>query len=133
VVKLHPGESTARYERLLRGRLGPRARLVLDEDFVTTASKADLVIGAPSTALLEAMAMGVPVLLTNFDGAEAAAPFDGAWDLKVHRTPAELKAALERWLPSGLPASVDYSRTLEAFFGPADGRSADRILAALGA
>ena len=64
VVRCHPAETSAAYERLTRGAstisISPA-----DVDLVSSLSVADLVVTVNSTVALEAMALGVPALALN--------------------------------------------------------------------
>jgi hypothetical protein len=131
VIKLHPGESLEHYRRLLGSRLDGRFTLEVSAPMAGLLQKTDLVIGAPSTALVEAMALGIPVLLTNFQDAAMTPPFDGRSGLALHRTPDELAAALAALLPDRIHASADYKAILDRFAGALDGKAAARGVSAL--
>lgn len=131
VVKLHPGESEAIYREALAGRLNGRVRLISTVPLHEVLAESDFVLGGASTAMLEAMAMGIPALVTNLERTENAPPFDGKSGLDACDTLDELAAALERMLPDDLPETPDYAKLLEAYAGPADGKAAERAFEAL--
>lgn len=125
-IKLHPGELIEHYRRLLGDRLDDRFQLEVAAPMSGLLRETDLVIGAPSTAMVEAMALGIPVLVTNFQDAAMTPPFDGRSGLALHRTPDELAKTLGAILPDRIPASADYKAILDRFAGAIDGKAAAR-------
>ncbi len=135
VVKTHPGEPGALYREILGQRLD--ARCVLEERrlLAEVLRESSLVIGGLSTSMIEAMAMGLPVVLVNLQASDATAPFDGSAGLPCHQTTESLAAALRELLPDRIPERVDHSRLLEAYAGRLDGcnvaRTVDGVLGLL--
>lgn len=129
-LRLHPSESLDYYRRLL----GPAAeRLTLEHggSFADSLSRADLLIAPYSTALIDAMLAGVPLLCTQFSRVLYQPPFDGSWGVETVRTPEALRALLTGLLAApeeGLAALREpHPRILERFTGPRDGKAAARI------
>lgn len=131
VVKLHPGEPTAVYRKVLSGRLGDRCRLESGGRMEDLLPGFDLVLASPSTALIEAMALQLPVIFLNLERFPLTPPFSKDWGLDPCESPEAVTAALGRMLPDNLPTRVDHSRALEAFAGKLDGLCARRTLDAL--
>jgi hypothetical protein len=135
VLRPHPAESPEYYEELLAAA-GAALRVDAARPFADALAEADLVISAFSTTLFEVMLRGKPLLCVNLTpGLEYAPPFDGRWGVPVIRDAAELRRRLERLVND--PArehealTASYARVLDAYVGPADGRSAERVLDAL--
>lgn len=133
-VKLHPAESLKAYNRRFAGR-HPETRFIKDRGLAHCLADADLVVGSFSTALLEAMILGKPVLLVNLTRTDFGPPFDGNWGLPVVRAPEELRRRLEalatdpgRFRGKTLAA---YPGILKDFAGPTDGTAARRVAEAL--
>jgi hypothetical protein len=135
VVKTHPGELLDLYRPVLGTRLDARCRLESRWNLSELLRESALVITGPSSALLEAMALKLPILLTNLTSTEVTPPFTGNAALPCRRTPKEVEEALAAWLPDRLPESVDHTRTIEDYAGKLDGncgrRTVDGLLALL--
>lgn len=130
-IKLHPGDSEELFREALGGRLDERFRMIQKAALPKLLKEADLVIGPFSTAMIEAMAMGKPVLAVNLERAINVPPFDGKSGMRVYESKAELTDALERFLAAPPSPPIDHSRVLDAHAGPRDGRNCERVLSVL--
>jgi hypothetical protein len=73
----------------------------------------DLVVGAVSTATLQAAAAGVPVIFLNVSGSEAPWPFDGSTEVPSASSAQELTDEIPRVLSSeGVPGRRDLLEAL---------------------
>ncbi len=130
-VKLHPGESLALYRRVLGSRIDERCELALDVPFQEALKRCHLVVGAPSTGLIEAMALGLPVVATNLQSILTIAPFDGKSGIEVCVDADSVEKALGALLPGNIPERVDYSKVLDAYAGKLDGKCVERCFSVL--
>ncbi|MDX6769807.1 MAG: hypothetical protein SF051_09765 [Elusimicrobiota bacterium] len=128
-LRIHPSESLDYYRDLL----GPASRLTLERggSFADSLAKTDLLIASYSTALIDAMLAGVPLLCTQFNRVLYQPPFDGTWGVETVRAPEALKKRLAALLAdpaNGLAAlRAPYPRILDRFAGPRDGKAAARV------
>jgi glycosyltransferase involved in cell wall biosynthesis len=144
LVKPHPQQSVAGVRRRLRRELPAsirsRVQLVSPQaDARELIMRAAVVVGFQTTALLEAMLAGKPVVYTGWDEeahrvASALIPFD-RWQrgIDVVRDAAELAATIEAAHRRPVdPATMDFRRAVVAEqLGPVDGRAAERTLTVL--
>jgi hypothetical protein len=143
LVKPHPqqpAESERDWRRRVGDLLGRQVFLVdAHADVRRLIVTADVTVGFQSTALLEAMLAGRPVVYTGWDeGAAALAdeliPFQ-QWDreIVVVRRASDFPDAVVASRASAFSAEVLRSRRelAEGYLGPLDGRCAERSVAAL--
>ncbi len=126
LVKLHGGDHLVAYRETLRGRLGPRVRLVKDAPFADLLRQSHIVVGSTSTALAEAMACKRRIFVTNFGRLPTAPPFDGHCGVPAYETIEALAPALAEGIRQPVP--VDYDSFLSAWTGLADGRAGERAV-----
>lgn len=133
-LKLHPSESEEYYRRAC-ARLGLEWRLEKSRALTDLLSDCDLMIGSFSTALLEAMLSGVPLIPANFSAVPLPAPFDGSFGLKTvdsaAEAGAELRAAIADPETFRRKRLALYGPILDGFAGPRDGRAAKRAALAV--
>lgn len=143
LIKPHPQQSTESL-REWRERAGDlwETRVFLvnaQADVRPLIVAADAIVGFQSTATLEAMLAGRPVLYTGWDETATALggeliPFD-AWDneITVVRRADELPDAVVAARSRSCPESVLQSRReiAEGYLGPLDGLAAERTIAVL--
>ncbi|MBI4677667.1 MAG: hypothetical protein HY748_08790 [Elusimicrobia bacterium] len=129
--KLHPGEPLVPYQRILAGRLDDGCRLEWRRPMEELLLEADLVLSGPSTAVIEAATLGIPIMLLNLERMKLGPPYYGGWGLDPIESLEELEERLRGLLPDRVPASADYSGLLEAFAGRPDGLSTRRAVDAL--
>ena len=142
VIKPHPQQPVAELEARLRRELGPelaqRVRLAGGgEDARRLIVTSDVVVGFQSTALIESMAAGVPVIYTGWDSQAGALrerliafhEWDGA--LTVVREAGALAGAVRhaRQHPSVAGGAARRAAILDEELGPIDGQAAARALA----
>jgi hypothetical protein len=125
-IRVHPREELARYERF-RGRPGVELSTPADLPLWTELARAGAVITAMSTAGLEALALGRPLVV--FLGAFPASLRDITLGMHpripVARTVADLHAALETLAALRDPGAL--TLVLDDFVHPDTARSAERI------
>lgn len=123
-LKLHPSESEEYYRRILSG--APRLPIVersrpLDD----CLAECDLVVGSFSTAMLEAMLAGRPVICVNLTKSVFSPPLDGNSGVLCASTIEELEAALDEAenFPSRFVARLlaEQARALEVYAGSRNG------------
>jgi hypothetical protein len=144
IIKPHPQQplDVQRQWRANAGELWGRRVFTVDPqaDVRPLIVAADVVVGFQSTALLEAMLAGRPVLYTGWDLTAAALgdqliPFH-RWepDITVVRNAGDLPDAV--LAASAAVCSADALRSrreiAERYLGPLDGRAAERTVAVLG-
>jgi hypothetical protein len=142
LVKPHPQQEFGAERRRIRGEvadlLDSRVFLVPPgADGRELIAGADVVVGFQTTALLEAMIAGLPVVYTGWDPEAARLRGDllpfGEWGSVIHPVDeAELLAptvdGLRGWEPSD--TQVECRRVLvETYLGPIDGHASARALA----
>lgn len=143
IVKPHPQQplDALRQWRLNAGNLWGRRVFVVDPqaDVRPLIVATDVIVGFQSTALLEAMLAGRPVLYTGWDQAAAALgdqliPFQ-QWEreITVIRRAEDLPDAVVAARGVACPANVLRGRReiAEGYLGPLDGLAAERTVAAL--
>ncbi len=143
LVKPHPQqplEPLQAWRREAKGLWGSRISLVDPQaDARPLIVAADAVVGFQSTAMLEAMLAGRPVIYTGWDPLaarirEQLIPFE-SWreEIEVVEDAASLADAVEAAAAEPCPASVLRRRReiAESYLGPLDGRAAERTVAAL--
>jgi hypothetical protein len=143
LVKPHPQqplEVLRAWRREAGGLWGGRISLVDPQaDVRPLIAAADAVVGFQSTAMLEAMLAGRPVVYTGWDPLAASLeeqliPFQ-RWreEIAVVEDPANLAETVEAAAGERSSASVSSRRReiAESYLGPLDGRAAERTVAAL--
>jgi hypothetical protein len=131
VVKCHPGESPAPYERAIEG--APFATVVSSgADLGSLLAVARLLVTVNSTSAIEAMVLGVPALIVDLPN--NLSPFVDAGVMAGSETAAELPGLLEALLydESSRGALADRRRRFLDLHGiTADGRAAERAVDAI--
>lgn len=134
-VRLHPKDDAALYQAaaaragatldLVHARTGPK----IQDDLVV----ARVCVTATSASAIDAMWLGVPVISLARNDADAGADFARAGATVHVRDADTLGAAIGRACAGEHPPEVSAAaRTYaRAFFGPRDGRAADRIASGL--
>lgn len=143
LIKPHPQQSieSLREWRRRAGDLWDRRVFLVDPqaDVRPLIVAADVIVGFQSTALLEAMLTGRPVLYTGWDEAAATLgdeliPFH-EWDkqITVVRQAGELPGAVATARGNACAADVLHSRReiAERYLGPLDGQASERTVAVL--
>jgi hypothetical protein len=126
-VKLHPADEADHYDETLAGR---KVDLRVTGDVVDIFTGFDFYVAPYSSSLLEALAVGLPVVYYRVNAQRVGPPFDGDTWLggRTASTPFELAALLrDRRRIDEMPPPG----WLERYLGPRDGRAADRIAAAI--
>lgn len=133
-LKLHPSETPEHY-RVVLGELAERVRIERDAPIRDCLRACDVVVGSFSSVMIEAMAMGKPVICFKMSQTPVSPPFDGSRGMPVHRSVEELahrvKQAIEQPGRFRAETSAPYAAILDEFAGPRDGRSASRVYEAL--
>jgi len=127
-VKLHPGEHASEYQGNLGAWIGAGVRVVERCDVGRLLKKSDIVISTLSTVVLEALALGKPVLLVppaTIDSRKSQLEsLQGVWCLR----PGErIREGLKRVLAESRTGPSSGER-VEVIVGPQDGRSGERLL-----
>lgn len=129
LVKLHPADPEDRYRAIARRHSQLRVDLRRPGDVVELFSDFDLYVTTYSTSLLEAVAVGMPIVYYQVNQQRMGPPFSHDEFLagRTARTPVELAALLadEDALASAPPAGW-----VEHYLGP-QADAVDRILAAI--
>lgn len=132
VLKLHPADSPDHYAVILSEFSALPIEVVASGDIVDLLDECDLHITTYSTTLLEAVALGVPVIYYRVNLQRLHEPFDG--DAIIARrtasSPAELAGLLSK-PDSEFPSKLEREAWLERYLGPGDGGSVDRIVATI--
>jgi hypothetical protein len=129
VLKLHPADSPDHYAGILSEFSAVPIEVVASGDIVDLLDDCDLHITTYSTTLLEAVALGVPVIYYRVNRQRLHGPFDGdpVIGRRTASSPAELAALLSD-SDSELPGKQEREAWLERYLGPRDGGSVDRIV-----
>jgi len=134
-LKLHPSEKEKTYQELL-GSLSESITITRSGDILAYVEKSDIVIGPQSTALLEAMLMGRPVLYFNKTGFRCDAPlFNNRDGLREYTDAKEVRRSIDRLLgnePKAMEGHRPSREQMEYYCGPLDGKSSQRVLEAIG-
>jgi hypothetical protein len=132
LIKLHPRLASPSIQSSFR-RAAPSATLVLGGDSLTLYGACDLVVTGPSTAGVEAMVAGTPVVYVG--GVDDDVHGYVKRQAAIHSpTAGDLPATVTRILTGAEPrealaaASTAYAR---ATFDPLDGRATERAVAAI--
>jgi hypothetical protein len=128
IIKLHPSESLDYYHNVLKGVLPPNFSVIRDVPIETLLVKADLVVSAFSTVLLEAIALNKPIICVNFTKYPNPPPFDGNFGVKTYTDKNDLKNTFDDVFLRHNYLKNDYSRIIKEFTGPIDGQSSQRLL-----
>ncbi len=142
LIKPHPQQAWEAERRRIEQTVGQdldRRVFLVDpgEDARRLIGGADVVIGFQTTALLESMVAGIPVVYTNWDPeatrlGEALVPFhDWGKAITVVDSAPDLPDAVERAVGSGTRAAVRAREIATEYLGPVDGRASRRTLEAL--
>jgi hypothetical protein len=98
-IRPHPAEHEPEiFERAASRELGLEIRVDTRSSIQDLLRRADLCVGALSTATLQAGAGGVPVIYLNVTGRKAQWPFDGSTDVPIATTSEQLVATIPRVL-----------------------------------
>jgi hypothetical protein len=129
-VKLHPADRIDHYA----GMIDDGVEFVTDGDVVQMFDDAELYITTYSTSLLEAIATGLPSIYLRINDQRLHAPFsaDDFMERRTARTREDIARLIDD--PGGvfrLPPAGERERWIEQYLGPADGRSVERIEAAI--
>lgn len=141
LVKPHPQQDFQAERRRLRSvaRGMPVELVDPGADARELIATADVVIGFQTTALLEAMAAGKPVLYTGWDPEasrlrDELVPF-ADWDdaIEIVKAPAALAPTARAVMGKSLDARATARRAklVEGLLGPIDGHASERALAAV--
>jgi hypothetical protein len=125
-IRVHPREDASRYHRF-RGQSGVTVSAGSDGPLWDDLSRAGVVITAMSTAGLEALALGRPLIvyLGAFPGALQDITLGAHPGIPFVRSLDDLTAALER--ASGCQSTTALWAVLDDFVEPGTGESARRI------
>jgi hypothetical protein len=128
-VKLHPADRVDHYAHLA----GEGVELLTSGDVVDLFSAADLYVTTYSTSLLEAIALGLPAIYYRVNDQRLHPPFsdDDVMDRRTATSTGDLARLVDDPALSALPPADERAAWLERYLGPADGRSVDRIEAAV--
>lgn len=130
-LRLHPSEQKEYYRRLLKDH--PEVELERGTPLMESLLDADIVLGAFSTVLLDAIVLGRPVLIINVTRRRYSPPFDGSRGIDPVTSWDELQRRLEAVVASPerefARLCEPYPGLIEAFAGPQDGGAARRVSA----
>lgn len=128
-IRLHPKDDpnlyTARFDKKVTVQQATKHRPAIDVDLDESA----VLLTAGSTAGLDALRQGVPVItLADPPAFKLPAYVEAGTTLHVGRGDS-LTEAISRVLSEGVPAPVQErsQKWVEHFYGPMDGRAADRV------
>jgi hypothetical protein len=128
-VKLHPADESAYYDQILGRHAALEPAVVAQGDVTAMFDDADVYITTYSTSLLEAVAVGLPVVYYHVNEQRLQPPFTGDdfMEQRTATTPRELAVLLDR-PPTEFADSDERRRWCERYLGPLDGRSVRRVL-----
>ena len=132
VIKLHPADVTDHYREILERHSGLPLEIVASGDVNDLLERFDLYIATYSTSLIEAVARGIPVMYYRVNRQHLHPPFRGDpfISLRTASSPDEVTRLLDRPPPEFDTVERRIGWT-EQFLGPQDGRSVERIVAAI--
>lgn len=135
-VKLHPADNAGHYEHILKRFADLDVRLVTEGDVVDLFTSHRIYVTTYSTSILEAVRAGVPIAFFHSNNQVLHPPFSddeilGALTAADAETLTTLIDAASAD-PADAP-DPQTDRWIEMYLGPADRRSADRIIAAIDA
>jgi hypothetical protein len=131
-LKLHPADESAHYARILSRYDALAIDVVSAGDVLDLFDQTDLYITTYSTSLIEAVAMGLPVIYYRVNLQRLHPPFaeDSFLEQRTADSPEGLAVLLDHAAPEF--ASDDERRGwAERYLGPLDGGSVGRVLAAV--
>jgi hypothetical protein len=128
-LKLHPADEIAHYAVILSRFAELEPVIVSNGDVVSLFDDADVYVTTYSTSLLEAVAVGLPVIYYRVNPQRLHPPFEGDHFLqkRTATSPAELAALLDE-PPPEFETPQERLRWCERYVGPLDGRSVERVL-----
>jgi hypothetical protein len=130
VVKLHPADEPTHYTDVLAAHSGLDIQLLTSGDVVDLFQECDLYVTSASTSLLEAVAIGVPVIYYRVNWQRFHPPFEG--DDYLSRRTASSPSELGTLVRAGeLLGEQPPEGWIERYLGPRDGRSVARIVDAI--
>lgn len=133
LVRVHPA-SDGRLAELAVAHTGVHARLVQEGELVPLLEAADVVVGQPTTALVEAMVIERPVVVFAAEMSDQLLWWNSDGLLTVARDATGLAEALRALLedPAAGAAALEAQRAfLDRYAGPRDGDAAARTVALL--
>jgi hypothetical protein len=132
VVKLHPADAAGHYREILEIQSPFPVDVVSTGDVSAMLDRFDVYITTYSTSLIEAVALGVPVIYYRVNPQRLHPPFSR--DPFLARCTASSPDQVATLLDGPTPAFEthdDRDAWVEQYLGPSDGRSVDRIVAAI--
>jgi CDP-glycerol glycerophosphotransferase (TagB/SpsB family) len=132
VVKLHPADAFAPYQRLQRELEGVDLHLTQHSDLAALLALSDLLVTRFSTTALEAMLQGKPVIVLNFSGQPDPLPYVERGAALGVRDPSALPAAIRAVLedePTRRRLREGMARFVRDYAYRLDGRAGERVLA----
>jgi hypothetical protein len=132
VVKLHPADATDHYREILEIQSPFPVDVVSTGDITGMLDRFDLYITTYSTSLIEAVGLGLPVIYYRVNPQRLHPPFshDPFLARCTAATPDQVATLLDG--PASPFETADARAAwIEQYLGPRDGRSVDRIVAAI--
>ncbi len=132
VVKLHPADAFAPYQRLQRELAGVDLHLTQHSDLAALLALSDLLVTRFSTTALEAMLQGKPVIVLNFSGQPDPLPYVERGAALGVRDPSALPGAIRAVLedePTRRRLREGMARFVRDYAYRLDGRAGERVLA----
>jgi hypothetical protein len=128
-VKLHPADEGAPYSAIIADYADLEPTVISAGDVTALFEDADVYITTYSTSLLEAVAVGVPVVYFRVNNQRLLAPFsdDDFMEQQTATSAAEIATLLDN-PPPEFAKRADRRRWCEQYLGPLDGRSVQRVL-----
>lgn len=130
-LRLHPGESSRLYRHHLGAKLPSDTTMSDRGDIARVLSEADLMISPPSTVVLEARAIGLPVILLRVPSANDRQTTLEQVDGVVTAGGYDELPAIVSTVLAGQVLPRTGTVPLPAFLGPLDGQSSRRLFDAV--
>jgi len=133
LIKLHPADRLESYTSVLGRFAGLELETTRTGDVLDLFSAADAYVTTYSTSLLEAAAVGLPVVYYRVNEQRLHPPFsnDQLMAARTASSPQELAALLDDAGRLELPGGETVTSWLQEHLGPADGRCSERVAEAL--
>jgi hypothetical protein len=125
IIRPHPSEKSDYYKPFL-AKLAVDSTILSGGPLAPILEQVDLVIGGGSTAMVEAFALGIPVMCVQFARLASNKPYDGQSGLEVITEPAILRQRVEQFLTGEWQDTS--AEILQAYTGPLDGQATQRTL-----